>query len=1683
MAYGFGVKTKTPIKTAPAKSGSYGFGAKTITAPSTSQVKTSYLSKDLGGGAYNTVIGQPNTLALSSAKYGLLNDTKKPGQEGHHIIGVAAGGVSIPENFMNVDKELNRRLGVIQTQAMNDYEAGKISLPEVRMRTQIELQKDLLEKQGISDKNINLGGKPGKFADYMVGSVQNLAKTIKNNLFGKKITPTVYTPPTKLITPNAEVAKTPLITTQQKTSATTPMIDREAQGPVSSVFGAVRATTDIATIPITATVNFLSPSDKKVPIKTLINSTIEMARQDAQSGGTASINQAVQNYLQNRKVGKYGGKDVNVLDVMVLSGLGFFNIFGDPILGAGAVIPLAKEAKFALQFRKTGQVVKPLAEGVKIINPVTRTLDLSNDVKMVIKPKSNEVIFQGFIRRGSNGEILRNPLEIEAISSDISSATGKNITPRVVGNDLSLTATTKPAFQVAKETLNKGVALSKTGQTVNSLDPTIKYEIKPVGPDEFGKPAISETNINPVTKEATITISPTVKSPEKIADIINHEHGTIIEHRTGEIAPKSAIQANVDKFVADNIKTKQQIGQDIIKEVQSVGGLDKAVALIKDNPAKAQTLMPTFSGISKTKADTIIKKLTTDKLVAEDLERTTKETEQILAEIKANTPEEIFPVEKPAVEPKQPVEKPSKVAEVAKEAGLEKKADALSKARNEFEKSTSKAKGIYNVKEKQDLYKKIIKPKINKLGKVSKDETIIYYQGSSKNGQYVNTSPSEVWHYDVNKNLAVRKIKTDQLKTTGNKLRDEVGYRLINRPIKSQESPKTVRVWRKSRFSEGGSYVDYKIIRKEENITLYQGGAGGQHWTPDKKYASQFGEVKEKTGSFYQIDNGNRMTNVYVEVPSKEVIKPVVKEVAKSEITDTINAFNIRRKSLEDAGLLPKASDLPGFVNPVEFKKIITESPLVVEARKSLKPLNFQDTETQNIFRQWNGIHILGKESARKEAAKLPILGRENGMRSIFDYESGRPSELGNKIKDVFDKLHSEARQRGLDTAYRQNYIPQVYANTREEVIEAAIKYLQDQQVPDKLAEEFVLGEKDLPEEISNRLKINPSFDKTRVFPDYETAIKYKLTPKYTEPSQLAGYYREEMEKTFANRALLNDLQKAGKLKDFYGAGKDWAPITTNFSSKEFFAAPDLAKMINGMFRNEETLGFGQRLVKKTAGINRVMQEVRLSAGIPGTSVNYFTTSQTIKDVTQGIGALLSGDIKGAVSGFRAIPAYWRSNFNKGSIKYFEKNQTYVDEMAKQGIDLTSRIGKYNKVSLRNIAASKNYGKLLGEGWNRAFGEKTFNSFMPMRILDTYKDTKLQLIAKGLPEDEAIKIAADTAKKFHGLVEKIGRDKTTEDVLGTFFFAPKFREGIINTLANTVKGFGPKNLKNPAFRRNRQLMLGIIVTAILYDQLNRKLNNHSMVDNPAGKEDSLMIPLPNSDIAYMPLLPSFLSIPRSIFGSLSALYKGDVAASSQKISGNFSMGIKTSTEVLSNRDYFGREIYTQTDTGPQKMQKLATYAGLAVNHPYIEIAYKYQQGKIPAYQAWSQALEMPFKYGSEEKLIQSEYYDQVSKNKITKAREKAAFKTKVYDKIMELDGEEYSDAIIALSDNEYKLFMAVKKTETAKATIKAKPAVYAKYKEFQNLMNANKTEEAQTLINNMTDSEYKTFKKIYDSFE
>jgi len=97
--------------------------------------------------------------------------------------------------------------------------------------------------------------------------------------------------------------------------------------------------------------------------------------------------------------------------------------------------------------------------------------------------------------------------------------------------------------------------------------------------------------------------------------------------------------------------------------------------------------------------------------------------------------------------------------------------------------SSKEQRGIYTLDEKQQLLKEIVEPKVKALGNVKKDETIVFFQGTGKKGQYVNTDPREIWGYNVDDSLKVKKVKTSSLTSTGDLERDEVGYRKLKNTL------------------------------------------------------------------------------------------------------------------------------------------------------------------------------------------------------------------------------------------------------------------------------------------------------------------------------------------------------------------------------------------------------------------------------------------------------------------------------------------------------------------------------------------------------------------------------------------------------------------------------------------------------------------------------------------------------------------------------------------------------------------------------------------------------------------------------------------------------------------------------------------------------------------------------------
>lgn len=99
---------------------------------------------------------------------------------------------------------------------------------------------------------------------------------------------------------------------------------------------------------------------------------------------------------------------------------------------------------------------------------------------------------------------------------------------------------------------------------------------------------------------------------------------------------------------------------------------------------------------------------------------------------------------------------------------------------------------------------------------------------------------------------------------------------------------------------------------------------------------------------------------------------------------------------------------------------------------------------------------------------------------------------------------------------------------------------------------------------------------------------------------------------------------------------------------------------------------------------------------------------------------------------------------------------------------------------------------------------------------------------------------------------------------------------------------------------------------------------------------------------------------------------------------------------------------------------------------------------------------------------------------------KQAFKPK-FDEIQNLilDGKTDQAQVMVsnLSDSDYVLYKALKKVAQTKATNQAKIDIYPTYTKVQQLVQAGKTPEAQAIVDSLTDEQYKAYKSLKTSLE
>jgi hypothetical protein len=284
--------------------------------------------------------------------------------------------------------------------------------------------------------------------------------------------------------------------------------------------------------------------------------------------------------------------------------------------------------------------------------------------------------------------------------------------------------------------------------------------------------------------------------------------------------------------------------------------------------------------------------------------------------------------------------------------------------------------------------------------------------------------------------------------------------------------------------------------------------------------------------------------------------------------------------------------------------------------------------------------------------------------------------------------------------------------------------------------------------------------------------------------------------------------------------------------------------------------------------------------------------------------------------------------------KFEDAHADAIHEMAEQGIGYT---GKFDYQDLqKNTAYEKpileTIKGLKGAAEDKVVSEPTFEKFMFQRRVSLYENFRDALLSQGMDKESAVSTAAEQLKKYDGIVNDLGRSAETKDILKTLFFAPTYRESVMGSLINTLKGTA--DFTNKDYQYSRSLLLGMVATYVAYNQLNKQFNDgKNLWQNPPGKEFELVIPQQPTTNANgtqsqkyysIPWMPGITTVPRAAVNTIVALAQGDTNTAIQQASGFFSSPIQSVGQALSQKNFFGQNPFDQTK--PLLPQQLAYIA-------------------------------------------------------------------------------------------------------------------------------------------------------------
>lgn len=577
-----------------------------------------------------------------------------------------------------------------------------------------------------------------------------------------------------------------------------------------------------------------------------------------------------------------------------------------------------------------------------------------------------------------------------------------------------------------------------------------------------------------------------------------------------------------------------------------------------------------------------------------------------------------------------------------------------------------------------------------------------------------------------------------------------------------------------------------------------------------------------------------------VEKGAQEVAEQSLKKVAKQEAertifkratekgTKTVDLFSGANKAPGDSELAMNALNRSRGYTPEVVKaptKVPANEQLAMNALRNTRQgtgqtvtdiaqatgevLESAKTKTADIFqkgsdiaRKWINTREGYTQWRAGDIKKNPLLTEfdKEGIDAILDLQSGQNAARYQPIKDFTDGLFELEKKAGIlePGQYRQNYLPQLWDNTPEEI------------------EQIFKGE---------TVGGTPGFSKARILEDYKTGIDAGLTPRFNTMSDLLESRFKTAQKALADKDFVDNLVKTGNAKPFDKAPKGWQLVDLKHNGKPLMVDAQTAKLVRNY------LSEGSQLLERTAQFVSEAKQTILSAGIPKSGWNFHTgVNVPIRAVAarkNPFGAIVDSVI-------------WNTN-PKSAVNYIEKvvPKEITDGLLKQGLTISrsSEAGGYGfKPEVGTSLIKKTRGV-----FDKLFSEAAFDKVLPAHKLKVGWESYQRAIKQGISQDEAFRIGAETANTVFGGVntQELGRSKDFQNVMRTLLLAPDWLESNIKIAKKGVGLMDPRNWAKASYAPYKRFAANAASMYTAFAMTNKALSGHWPWENGEGQEFNL----------------------------------------------------------------------------------------------------------------------------------------------------------------------------------------------------------------------------------------------------